>query len=176
MPNTRYTHCSGDDSSPCNVTNTTRWDKTEPPIDMSFRASAASRGIYSSSKLYHAQVIIATWVDSSTPLRSGRNDISEGGFVYLHGLHSERSGTAHRPFPTVSLIGECFQPVYSVDGRYGVVCYRNNRRRGRHTESHCRERPMCRSGDVANITCADEWYCPIYGIPTVAAMIHRHAT
>ena len=33
-----------------------------------------SGGIYSSGKLYLTQVIFATWVDSSTPLRSGRND------------------------------------------------------------------------------------------------------
>ena len=29
---------------------------------------------------------------------------------------------------------------------------------------------------VPNKTCAVEWYCPIYGTPNVAAMIHRHAT
>ena len=33
-----------------------------------------SGGIFPSSKLYPTQVIFATWVDSSTPLRSGRND------------------------------------------------------------------------------------------------------
>ena len=31
------------------------------------------------------------------------------------------------------------------EGRYGVAHCRNNGRRGRHTESHRRERPMCRS-------------------------------
>ena len=35
---------------------------------------------------------------------------------------------------------------------------------------------MCRSGGVANITYAVEWYHPIYGTPNVAAMIHRHKT
>ena len=29
---------------------------------------------------------------------------------------------------------------------------------------------------MAYITCAGGWYCPIYGIPNVAAMIHRHVT
>ena len=37
-----------------------------------------------------------------------------------------------------------------------------------------RERPVCRSGNVTNITRAVEWYHPIYGTPNVAAMIHRH--
>ena len=62
---TRYvqqtTQCSGDDSSPSNVSNITCADKTEPPPDMSFRGSAASRGIFPSCKLYLVLVILATW-------------------------------------------------------------------------------------------------------------------
>ncbi len=74
---TRYiqqtTQCSGDDSSPSNVSKTTCVDKTEPPPDMSFRGSAAGRGIYSSGNLYLVLVHPPTWW--IPPLRYGRNDI-----------------------------------------------------------------------------------------------------
>ena len=40
-----------------------------------------SGGIFPSSRFYLASVISATWVDSSTPLRYGRNDILEGDSV-----------------------------------------------------------------------------------------------
>ena len=59
--NTWYTQCSGDDSSPCNVAIITRADKTEPPPDMSFRGSAASRGIFLSGKFYLVLVLSPTW-------------------------------------------------------------------------------------------------------------------
>ena len=42
--------------------------------------------------------------------------------------------------------GKGNRPQAVDEVRYGVVHCRNNRRRGRQTESHCRERPMCRSG------------------------------
>ena len=45
----------------------------------------------------------------------------------------------------VSLVGGRFGPRGSKNGRYCVVCYRNNGRNGNHVESHRRERPMCRS-------------------------------
>ena len=45
------------------------------------------------------------------------------------------------PSPT----GKGDRPQAVDEGRYGVVCYRNNRRKGNHAESHRRERPMCRS-------------------------------
>ena len=114
-----------------------------------------SGGIFPSSRFYLASVISATWVDSSTPLCCGRNDIPEGITFYPHRLYLQRGrrhnshpymhvgtsyqsflrvvfvtllgdessplhcvvpfihtsyirnvpGTAHRPFPTVSLMG-----------------------------------------------------------------------
>ena len=117
-----------------------------------------SGGIFPSSRFYLASVISAAWVDSSTPLCYGRNDIPEGITFYPHRLYLQRSrrliaaptctlgrntnhsyglyslrclamnhrryiawyhlparvisrdipGTAHRPFPTVSLIGGFF--------------------------------------------------------------------
>ena len=42
-----------------------------------------SGGIYPSSKLYLTQFILATWEDSSTSLRSGRNDIRFSGRLPL---------------------------------------------------------------------------------------------
>ena len=111
---------------------------------MSFRGSEASRGIFPSGKLYLALVILATWEDPSTPFHFGRDDMSVGGSiqphrlyserggrqiaaptdtpvgdtVYPHGLYLPRSGTAHRPFPTVSLVGGFFHP----HGLYSLRC------------------------------------------------------
>ena len=68
-----------------------------------------SGGIFPSGKFYLTQVIFATWEDSSTPLCCGRNDMSGRWFRFIHtGCFRNVSGTAHRPFPTVSLIGMCF--------------------------------------------------------------------
>ena len=64
---------------------------------------------------------------------------------YREQFRSFTCGTAHRPFPTGSLPGDIFQPTCSKDGRNGVAECRNNRRKGNHTKSHRRERPMCRS-------------------------------
>ena len=69
------TQCSGDDSSPCNVSNRTRGDKTEPPPEMSFRANEVSRGIFPSGKLYLVVVYYPTEWIPPLRLRCGRNDI-----------------------------------------------------------------------------------------------------
>ena len=69
------TKCSGDDSSPCNVSNRTRGDKTVPPPPTCHSERARSE----SRNLPEWQVLscggsLSNVVDSSTPLRSGRND------------------------------------------------------------------------------------------------------
>ena len=96
-------------------------------------------------------------VDSSTPLRSGRNDRT-GGRVWflLVTVPSFRAGTAHRPFPTVRLGLFTFAPIVStmrnaalpVFRTTAVVKYPNQRNR--------RKRPMCRSGNAPNTTRADK--------------------
>ena len=80
-------------------------------------------------------------------------------------------GTAHRPFPTVSLKGGRFQPGCSKDGRYSVVCFRDNRRKGNHTESHRRERPMCRSArERTELFPIKTRHVPHYVIPTASGV------
>ena len=64
----------------------------EPPTDMSFRGSEASRGIFPSGKLYLVLVILATWEDPSTPFYFGRDDMSGGGTIQPHRLYSGRGG------------------------------------------------------------------------------------
>ena len=54
-----------------------------------------------------------------------------GAGVYREQFRPSTCGTAHRPFPTVSLIGGRFQPGCSKNGRYGVSHCRNNRRKGK---------------------------------------------
>ena len=77
---------------------------------MSFRGSAASRGIFPSGKLYFVLVILATWEDPSTPFHFGRDDRS-GWFRFVPtGYIRDAPGTAHRPFPTVLLEGGTVQP------------------------------------------------------------------
>ena len=50
-------------------------------------------------------------VDSSTPLRCGRNDIPERWFCLpTQVVFATSPGTARRPFPTVSLVGGFFHP------------------------------------------------------------------
>ena len=129
--------------------------------DMSFRASAASRGIFPSCRFYLVVVLSPTWwipplrfaavgmtywkvipfcphrlyserggrqIAAPTVTlmggtvqphrlyteRSGRQDCRpyKRGTIYSHGLYLSRKapGTAHRPFPTVSLTGPFFQP------------------------------------------------------------------
>ena len=51
---------------------------------------------------------------------------------FLHtGCIRYAPGTAHRPFPTVSLIGTRFQPRCSKNGRCGVADYRNIGHKGK---------------------------------------------
>ena len=57
-----------------NIAITTCAHKTEPPPDMSFRGSAASRGIFPSSKFYLVLVLPPTWWIPPLRLRCGRND------------------------------------------------------------------------------------------------------
>ena len=79
---------------------------------LSFRPQRKrSGGIFPSSRFDLASVISATWVDSSTPLRSGRNDIPERWFcLSAQVVYATFPGTAHRPFPTVSLVGGTVEP------------------------------------------------------------------
>ena len=118
-----------------------------------------SGGIFPSCRFYLTSVISATWVDSSTPLRCGRNDngdtflrirllflrhftlprgphqtrplgrasFPQGKLLFRVGRHTasflrrnnrDAPGTAHRPFPTVSLVGGTVQRhrLYSERG------------------------------------------------------------
>ena len=93
---------------------------TKPASDMSFRRSRQrSGGIHPSCGNNLRKVKLATWEDPSTPFHFGRDDIS-GWFRFVPtGYIGGVSGTAHRPFPTVSLIGGLFiqrisKPVTSV--------------------------------------------------------------
>ena len=76
------TQCSGDDSSPSHVPNTTCAGKQNHPPGMSFRRShQRSGGIHPSSNNNLRKVKLATWEDPSTPFHFGRDDMSEGGSV-----------------------------------------------------------------------------------------------
>ena len=105
-PRYGITQCSGDDSSmesrcdcprqsidfdslrgapPCNVANTTHADKTAPPTDMSFRANGSEPRNLPELQILSCGGSLSNVVDSSTPLRCGRNDITGGrfyGFAY----------------------------------------------------------------------------------------------
>ena len=52
----------------------------EPPIDMSFRANAVSRGIFPSGKFYLVVISCPTWWIPPLRLRYGRNDTIGGRF------------------------------------------------------------------------------------------------
>ena len=155
--NILYTQCSGDDSSPCNVAIITSADKTEPLPDMSFRGSEASRGIFPSGKFYLVLVLSPTWW--IPPLRFAAVGMTKRGNVFRYYRKQFRPferGTAHRPFPTVRLGLFTFAPAVSTMRNVAlpvfritaVVKYPNQRNR--------RERPVCRSGGVANTTRAGE--------------------
>ena len=84
-PRYGITQCSGDDSSPCNVANTTHADKTAPPTDMSFRANGSEPRNLPELQILSCGSSLSNVVDSSTPLRCGRNDITGRrfyGFAY----------------------------------------------------------------------------------------------
>ena len=80
-----YTQCSGDDSSPSNVPNTTRGGKTEPPPDMSFRGSVSESRNLPELQVLPCSGSFSNVVDSSTPLRCGRND-NFGAFLRIRPL------------------------------------------------------------------------------------------
>ena len=109
---TQYTvQCSGDDSSPWERPEYNPCGRTEPHSDMSSRPSETSGGIYSSSKLYLVLVHHPTWW--IPPLRFATVGMTKGGtcLVFIdNGSILKRSGTAHRPFPTVSLVGGTVHP------------------------------------------------------------------
>ena len=56
-------------------------------------------------------------------------------------VYRNATGKLSKPSPP----GKGDRPQAVDEGRYGVTHCRNNRRKGRPTESHRRERPMCRS-------------------------------
>ena len=56
-------------------------------------------------------------------------------------VYRNATGKLSKPSPT----GKGDRPQAVDEGRYGVTHCRNNRRKGNPTESHRRERPMCRS-------------------------------
>ena len=87
----------------------------------------------------------ATWEDSSTRIRS-LGMTCRGAIPFIRtGCIRSASGTARRPFPTVSLIGVLYNRSNSKDGQCSASHCRNSGRKGKQTESHCRERPVCRS-------------------------------
>ena len=68
-----------------NLPDITRADKTVPPIDMSFRGSECESRNLPELLVLSCGGSLSYVVDSSTPLRSGRNDIMGGrlyGFAY----------------------------------------------------------------------------------------------
>ena len=88
------------------------------PTCHSERANA-SRGIFPSGKFYFVLFFCPTWWIPPLRLRCGRNDKPEGCFCLpTQVVFATFPGTAHRPFPTVSLMGGSIQPhrLYSERG------------------------------------------------------------
>ena len=78
-----------------------------------------SGGIFPSCWFYLAVVLILTWWIPPLRLRCGRNDKPEGCFCLpTQVVFATSPGTAHRPFPMVSLVGGFFHPhrLYSERG------------------------------------------------------------
>ena len=76
--------------------------------------------------------------------RLRRASFPQGKLLYRafgYRFYRNAPGKLSIPSPT----GKGDRPQAVDEGRYSVVCYRNNRRKGKSTESHRRERPMCRS-------------------------------
>ena len=73
-PQYGITQCSGDDSSPCNVTNRTREEKQNHLPICHSEGAKASRGIFPSCKFYLVLVLCPTWWIPPLRLRCGRND------------------------------------------------------------------------------------------------------
>ena len=91
--------------------------KQNHPSIMSFRANVVSRGIFPSGKFYLVVVHYPTWWIPPLRLRYGRNDMTGVFLYYRKWFRPFTCGTAHRPFPTVSLTGGRFQPGDSKNGR-----------------------------------------------------------
>ena len=93
-----------------------------PLIDMSFRGSEASRGIFPSCRFYLVLVILAIWENPSTPFHFGRDDISIGNTIQPHRLYSERGGRQIAA-PTVTLVGGFYHP-HRLYSKCGLVVLR----------------------------------------------------
>ena len=93
---------------------------------LSFRPQRKrSGGIYSSSKNNLRKIKLAAWVDSSTHIRS-LGMTCRGVVLFVRtGYNCNVSGTAHRPFPTFSLVGGFFHP----HGLYSLRCLAMDHRR-----------------------------------------------
>ena len=141
-----YTQCSGDDSSPSNVPNTTRGGKTEPPLDMSFRGSVSESRNLPELQVLPCSGSFSNVVDSSTPLRCGRNDnfgallrirpLFLQHFTPPRGPHQARPGEPASPKGSSCTVlwGGAIQPhgLYSQRGgrhssreNYGVIATGN---------------------------------------------------
>ena len=137
-------------------------------------AQAEWRNLLRKTKNHHKRNL-ATWEDSSTPFHSARNDIYDGFLplrpLFLQCLTPYRpSSTAcgRSPFPGgEGLFGASLNvPINPApestgqklprrgswqgaaltdEGRGSLKHSKSNRRKGKSTESHRRERPMCRS-------------------------------
>ena len=85
----------------------------------------ASRGIFPSCRFYLVVVLSPTWW--IPPLRFATVGMTyQGAVPFTHtGYFCHVSGTAHRPFPTVSLVGGFVQP----HGLYTERCLAMNHRR-----------------------------------------------
>ena len=129
------TQCSGDDSSPSNVSNITcAVERNHPPICHS-EGAKASRGIFPSGKLYLVLVLSSTWWIPPLRWRCGRNDIrfwfdcyrfkrttipayagwrqiaaaTLRGTIQPHRLYSKRGGRQIAA-PTCTSVGNTIQP------------------------------------------------------------------
>ena len=71
-----------------------------PPLCHSGLERQRSGGIFYVAERYQHKVKSATWEDSSTHYRSLGMTYRGAVLFYPHGFYSQRSGTAHRPFPT----------------------------------------------------------------------------
>ena len=88
---------------------------------------------------------------------------------YPHRLYSPRSGTAHRPFPTVRLGMISFAPVVSAMRNAAPPVLRTPRLKTSTNQRNRRERPMCRSArERTELLPIKTRHVPPYVIPTVA--------
>ena len=124
---------------------------------MSFRGSEASRGIFPSGRFYLVLVLLPTWW--IPPLRFAAVGMTKRGDVFRYYRKQFRPfwrGTAHRPFPTVRLGLFTFAPAVSTMRNVALPVFRTTAVVKHPNQRNRRERPVCRSGGVANTTRADE--------------------